>query len=178
MFRQNKRATDVHDIIGFRIVVTPRKKSRRVLASTSIDSRGHKKVNPNGHEESEGTERGEGMARHAENGVNVERTEKERQGKKGRVANKKGGSKPARKLFTVKTFPPPYRDADSKLLHDVYEVLVDLFDEVPGRYKVTDKFDIVRSLDYVALVLFTGLLAFSGRWHWCKRKRSCYSCPV
>ena len=45
-------------------------------------------------------------------------------------------SKPVRSVFTVKTFPPPYRDDDSRLLHDVYEVLVGLFEQVPGRYKV------------------------------------------
>lgn len=47
------------------------------------------------------------------------------------------GSKHTRSVFTVKTFPPPYRDADSRLLHDVYEVLVGLFEEVPGRFKAS-----------------------------------------
>lgn len=59
------------------------------------------------------------------------------------------GSKPARSVFTVKTFPPPYRDADSRLLHDVYEVLVGLFDEVPGRFKVGWNFPLV----YVAVLM-------------------------
>lgn len=39
-------------------------------------------------------------------------------------------------VVAVKAFPPAYRDSDSHLLHDVYEVLVSLFDEVPGRFKV------------------------------------------
>lgn len=43
---------------------------------------------------------------------------------------------PALAPFTYLKFPPPYRDSDSRLLHDVYEVLVSLFEEVPGRYKV------------------------------------------
>lgn len=42
-------------------------------------------------------------------------------------------------MYTVKSFPPPYRDPDSRLLHDVYEVLVGLFEEVPGRYKVREQ---------------------------------------
>lgn len=47
-----------------------------------------------------------------------------------------GGSTTDRSVVAVKAFPPPYRDSDSRLLHDVYEVLVGLFDEVPGRFKV------------------------------------------
>lgn len=52
--------------------------------------------------------------------------------------------------FTFKTFPPPYRDEDSRLLHDVYEVVVDLFKEVPGRYKVR-----IRSINHMIQTMRT-----------------------
>lgn len=121
VFRQNKRATDVHDIIGFRIVVSPRN-SPPHDEDVSVDSTG-RVVEEATHTQGE---RGGGGSAEGETG--------ETGGKS--AARKKAGSKPARSVFTVKTFPPPYRDVDSRLLHCVYEVLVDAFEEVTGRYKV------------------------------------------
>ncbi|CAM9232588.1 unnamed protein product [Ectocarpus fasciculatus] len=109
VFRQNKRADDVHDIIGFRIIVAPKRPGTRARRTATASG-------------GEAEEEGEGL----ENPGTTKRPGD---------ARRRGGSKPARSLFTVKTFPPPYRDADSRLLHDVYEVLVGLFDEVPGRFK-------------------------------------------
>lgn len=108
MFRQNKRATDVHDIIGFRIIVQPKNPDTRTSAAAAVSGRQRKK-----------------RKRHTPVGTTQHRAMEE-----------KGPSKRARSVFTVKTFPPPYRDADSRLLHDVYEVLVGLYEEVQGRFKV------------------------------------------
>ncbi|CAM9094121.1 unnamed protein product [Chrysoparadoxa australica] len=38
-------------------------------------------------------------------------------------------------LYTFKTYPPPYRDYDSVVLHLVHQVVVGLWTEEPGRYK-------------------------------------------
>ena len=40
MFRQNKRATDVHDILGFRIVVSPGSPPPRVHAASTTGKPG------------------------------------------------------------------------------------------------------------------------------------------
>ncbi|CAM9721095.1 unnamed protein product [Laminaria digitata] len=115
VFRQNKRATDVHDIVGFRIVVNPGSPPPRVHAASITGKPGT-------------TSAEEGSA------PSIVEVEGGGSGEVG-VGGGKEASKPARSVFTVKTFPPPYRDDDSRLLHDVYEVLVELFEEVPGRYK-------------------------------------------
>ncbi|CAM9822073.1 unnamed protein product [Ectocarpus sp. 6 AP-2014] len=113
VFRQNKRADDVHDIIGFRIIVAPKRPGTRASSATG----------------------GAGRTRSATGGNTAEEAENAGARKRPGDARRRGGPRPARSVFTVKTFPPPYRDADSRLLHDVYEVLVGLFEEVPGRFK-------------------------------------------
>lgn len=123
MFRQNKRATDVHDIIGFRVIVFPESPKTRSAAATTDEGKGDTPAKLAGEAAGESKEKGH---------VDTMRGSNENRP----AAGKKGGLKPARAVFTVKTFPPPYRDADSRLLHDVYEVLIGLFDEVPGRFKV------------------------------------------
>lgn len=130
VFRQNKRATDVHDILGFRIIVSPRPPpdnhasmaaaSREASTTTSPEdhSSGHQSVDSAGSRGKGGFESNEGKSEGA------------RRDRKG------GGSTTSRSVVAVKAFSPPYRDSDSRLLHDVYEVLVGLFDEVPERFKV------------------------------------------
>ncbi|CAN0463546.1 unnamed protein product, partial [Ectocarpus sp. 8 AP-2014] len=113
VFRQNKRADDVHDIIGFRIIVAPKRPGTRASSATG----------------------GAGRTKTATGGNTAEEAENAGARKRPGDARRRGGPRPARSVFTVKTFPPPYRDADSRLLHDVYEVLVGLFEEVPGRFK-------------------------------------------
>lgn len=122
VFRQNKRATDVHDIIGFRIIVVPERHGSRASGASATSGAGAGEV------------QSEGGGKEKEGGKGQENIE--HGSSKSRPRERGGRSKPARTVFTIKTFPPPYRDADSRLLHDVYEVLVGLFDEVPGRYKV------------------------------------------
>lgn len=127
MFRQNKRATDVHDILGFRVIVFPESVKATSAAAATSEEEGDAP-----------TTEGRGAARDSDEQEHVDATP--HGSNESRPAGGKTGgskpSKPARTVFTVKTFPPPYRDADSRLLHDVYEVLIGLFDEVPGRYKV------------------------------------------
>ncbi|CAM9309888.1 unnamed protein product [Ectocarpus sp. 4 AP-2014] len=113
VFRQNKRADDVHDIIGFRIIVAPKRPGTRASSDTG----------------------GAGRTRSATGGNTAEEAENAGARKKPGDARRPGGPRPARSVFTIKTFPPPYRGAESRLLHDVYEVLVGLFEEVPGRFK-------------------------------------------
>lgn len=144
VFRQNKRADDVHDIIGFRIIVAPKRPGTRARRTATASG-------------GEAAEEGEGLE-------NPGTTTTKRPGDGD--ARRRGGSRPARSLFTVKTFPPPYRDADSRLLHDVYEVLVALFDEVPGRFKVGSRIDI----DVPVLGLRCGYCSFlwpSVAWPGC-----------
>lgn len=130
VFRQNKRATDVHDILGFRVIVFPESLKTRSAAFTAGEGEGD---TPTGKKEGETARKSEEQK---------ERIDTADGSSENRPAgdDKRGGSKPGRALFTVKTFPPPYRDADSRLLHDVYEVLIGLFDEVPGRFKVGYKY--------------------------------------
>ncbi|CAM9789708.1 unnamed protein product, partial [Hapterophycus canaliculatus] len=119
VFRQNKRATDVHDIIGFRIIVHPKSPGARGSAAAAAAAAVF-----SGRKRKAGTGERETGKRHATLGTTQDR-----------AMEREGGSTRARSVFTVKTFPPPYRDTDSRLLHDVYEVLVGLFEEVPGRFK-------------------------------------------
>lgn len=142
VFRQNKRATDVHDIIGFRIIVLPTSPGTQSSASSSVAA-------DTDRETATGTDKKEKREPHTP----VSSTQD-------RAMERKGGSGRARSVFTVKTFPPPYRDADSRLLHDVYEVLVALYKEVPGRFKVRycKYFLVVRSaqVNFVGAVFLVG----------------------
>ena len=129
VFRQNKRATNVHDIIGFRIIVSP--KSHVPGAPRSSSTAGSKDRLP--------SSAADGPGDHGQvDGVKKADLEEEV-----RVEEDVMGSgrwpehTSSRSVFTVKTFPPPYRDLDSRLLHQVYEVLVGLYEEVPGRYKAS-----------------------------------------
>ncbi|CAM9328194.1 unnamed protein product [Scytosiphon promiscuus] len=117
VFRQNKRATDVHDIIGFRIIVHPKSPGTRASAAAAAAAAAT------------------GVGREISTAEKEKRKPKVVDMEQDRAIEKKVGAGRARSVFTVKTFPPPYRDADSRLLHDVYEVLVRLYDEVPGRFK-------------------------------------------
>lgn len=125
VFRQNKRATDVHDILGFRVIVFPESVKMTSAAATTGEGEEITTATKGGGVATEGDE--QKLVDGARHGSNQHQP----------AGAKKGGSKPARAVFTVKTFPPPYRDAESRLLHDVYEVLIGLFDEVPGRFKVS-----------------------------------------
>ena len=133
VFRQNKRATDVHDIIGFRVIVFPQR-ARATRAGATASTTGERKAEREG--DTPATNGGGASSEIGEQ-EHVHATPRGHSSNENRpTRGKEGGSKPARAVFTVKTFPPPYRDADSRLLHDVYEVLIGLFDEVPGRFKV------------------------------------------
>lgn len=135
----------MHDIIGFRIIVSP---SRTVPGKHPSLTGGSgvrhgpladdiASVMENGEHVSRGIQsRGDG---HMEGTGGLEMDGRDgRDGRgKGRRDSSRMRSKHTRSVFTVKTFPPPYRDADSQILHDVYEVLVNLFEEVPGRFKAS-----------------------------------------
>ena len=125
VFRQNKRATDVHDILGFRVIVFPESVKTTSAAATTGEGEEITTATKGGGVATEGDE--QKLVDGTRHGSNQHQP----------AGGKKGCSKPARAVFTVKTFPPPYRDAESRLLHDVYEVLIGLFDEVPGRFKVS-----------------------------------------
>lgn len=129
VFRQNKRATDVHDILGFRIIVHPERAGSRAnstaAAATAVGGEQPHAGKGKGGKGARGEDKGPEYVDPAQEGSGQNRS-----------AERGCVSTPARSVFTIKTFPPPYRDADSRLLHDVYEVLVGLFDEVPGRFKV------------------------------------------
>lgn len=210
VFRQNKRATDVHDMIGLRIIVEPRSDgiygARHSATSEYMDSaaggnaqnspevginascgvplatvaeaapvedsvcadievarrgsyeRGLYNESPGsgrgrsggGYKDARGrngvgvaSERGEGtgsvdIVGVAEGSDDVRSSEEgeRREESKSKGKYRARSEKAELSAFTFKSFPPPYRDADSRLLHDVFEVLVGLFEEVPGRYKV------------------------------------------
>lgn len=141
VFRQNKRADDVHDIIGFRIIVAPKRPGTRASSATG----------------------GAGRTETATGGKTAEERENAGTRKRPGDAGRRVGPRPARSVFTVKTFPPPYRDADSRLLHDVYEVLVGLFEEVPGRFKVGSRVDIPVLVSRFAVWILRTCLTRS--WH-------------
>lgn len=161
VFRQNKRATDVHDIIGFRIVISPEKAPRARSPSRAIRTTLSSKIRVTEAtvstiKDASGASVPRADATGARPAMLGQRTRmkikddnlnEEEKGQ--RLKNQQQQQQQlrmnssisttevsARSVYTVKTFPPPYRDADSQLLHDVYEVLVNLFEEVPGRYKV------------------------------------------
>ncbi|CAM9117232.1 unnamed protein product [Choristocarpus tenellus] len=135
VFRQNKRADEVHDLVGLRIVVTPSIPQREAedvkppvagsekrikLATVSSDSA----CTPSLRDDNRSGEHGEWE------GI-CETTELSRIGEVSRdVICVEAG-----KVFSSSTYPPPYLDSDSCLLHDVYHVVTSLFSEVPGRYK-------------------------------------------
>lgn len=136
VFRQNKRATDVHDIIGFRIVVNPRSPSPHAhsAGSENVPSTRTSRSTSANYRELKEKKLLLGKGRPGPAGADV--LGEMEGGDEKRTVSVGGGSKSARPSSTVHTFPPPYRDPDSQVLHDVYEVLIGLFEEVPGRYKV------------------------------------------
>lgn len=121
----------MHDIIGFRIIVSPARNLPGEHPSLTAES-GVRHIPL-----ADGINSVVENEEHDSHGIRS-RGKDHMEGNGGLDTNGRGkGSKHTRSMFTVKTFPPPYRDADSRLLHDVYEVLVGLFEEVPGRFKVS-----------------------------------------
>lgn len=158
VFRQNKRVTDVHDIIGLRIIVDPADgdistRTSNGQASALLESiSGSSSINQksaDGKPSRDIDPEGPAMVAATEDPMKASGSEApgrvvgysfEDNGETDTGERYSPTSSPSMSrallAFTYKTLPPPYRDSDSRLLHDVYEVVVGLFEEVPGRYKV------------------------------------------